>query len=224
MVLYAHIHTILEYRISVVPMMEVLLQGVSLGISTGLFCLGYCAPVAVPLLMSEGKELTHGVWVICELALGRLVAYLIVGAAAGYLGMQLEGPTFEIMIGAAMIIMSALLIIYATAGMQNRPIPHICNRLRIQSPRFPLLFGFLTGINICPPFLLAISCALGQGNMAGGMLFFGGFFAGTSAYLVLLLPLGYLGRWQNMRQIALIVALLSGVFFLIMGIARFMAL
>ena len=94
----------------------------------------------------------------------------------------------------------------------------------MQNPRFPWLFGFLTGINICPPFLLAISCALGQGNMSGGMLFFGGFFAGTSAYLVLLLPLGYLGRWQNMRQIALIVALLSGVFFLIMGIARFMAL
>ncbi|MEA1906488.1 MAG: hypothetical protein U9N12_05980, partial [Euryarchaeota archaeon] len=74
------------------------------------------------------------------------------------------------------------------------------------------------------PFLLAISCALGQGNMPGGVLFFGGFFAGTSAYLVLLLPLGYLGGGRTWRRIELIVALLSGVFFLMRGIARFMAL
>ena len=205
-------------------MMEVLLHGIILGISTGLFCLGYCAPVLVPLLMSEKRGLTQNALVICELALGRLFAYLVVGAAAGYLGMQLEGPTFEIMIGAAMVIMSALLIIYATTGMQNRPIPHIFNPLKMRNPRFPWLFGFLTGINICPPFLLAISCAIGQGNIAGGMLLFGGFFVGTSVYLVLLLPLGYLGRWQNVRQIALITALLSGVFFFLMGIARFMAL
>ncbi|MEA3282964.1 MAG: sulfite exporter TauE/SafE family protein [Euryarchaeota archaeon] len=205
-------------------MMEVLIQGISLGISTGLFCMGYCAPVFVPLLMSEKRGLTQSALVIFELALGRLIAYLVVGAAAGYLGMKLEGPTFEIMIGAAMIIMSAFLINYATTGMQNRPIPHIRNRLKMHNPRFPWLFGFLTGINICPPFLLAISCAIGQGNMAGGMLLFGGFFIGTSVYLVLLLPLGYLGRWQNVRQIALMTALLSGVFFFLMGIAQFMAL
>ena len=32
------------------------------------------------------------------------------------------------------LIMSALPISYATAGMQNRHIPHICNRLKMQSP------------------------------------------------------------------------------------------
>lgn len=210
--------------ISMIAMMEVLLQGISLGISTGLFCLGYCAPVFVPLLMSGKGGLAQGVLVISELALGRLIAYLVVGAAAGYLGMQLEGHAFQIMIGVAMIIMSALLIIYAAAGMRNRPTPVICNRFEMRSLRFPWLFGFLAGINICPPFLLAISCAVGQGNVAGGMLLFGGFFVGTSVYLVMLLPLRYLGRWQDMRRIALIVALLSGVFFFLMGIAHFMAL
>jgi hypothetical protein len=57
-----------------------------------------------------------------------------------------------------------------------------------------------------------------------GMLLFGGFFVGTSVYLLLLLPLGYLGRWQNVRLIALMTAMLSGAFFFLMGITRFIAL
>lgn len=55
-----------------------------------------------------------------------------------------------------------------------------------------------------------------------GVLLFGGFFLGTSVYLVLLLPLSYLGRWQSLRLIALMTALLSGVFFFMTGILRFL--
>jgi hypothetical protein len=60
--------------------------------------------------------------------------------------------------------------------------------------------------------------------MVKGMSLFGGFFMGTSVYLLLLLPLGYLGRWENVRLIALMTALLSGIFFFLMGIARLVVL
>lgn len=56
-------------------MMEVTLQGILLGLSAGLFCLGYCASVFVPLMMSENKGVAQSAWVVSELALGRLVAY-----------------------------------------------------------------------------------------------------------------------------------------------------
>jgi hypothetical protein len=136
--------------------------------------------------------------------LGRLVAYLLFGAAAGYLGMQLEGPSFQRVVGGAMVVLSAFLLLYAVTG--GWPRLTLCRWTNRRYFRFPIAFGFLTGINVCPPFLLAISYTLGLGSMGKGALLFGGFFLATSAYLVLLFPLGYLGRWQSLRLIALMTA------------------
>jgi sulfite exporter TauE/SafE len=203
-------------------MMEVAIQGILLGLSTGLFCLGYCAPVFVPLIMSEKRAVAHNALVVGELALGRLIAYLLSGAVAGYLGMQLEGPAFQRIIGWAMIILSAILLLYVVT--MRWPHLTLCRWAKGSHFRFPIVFGFLTGINICPPFLLAVAYTFGLGSMVIGTIFFGGFFLGTSVYLLVLLPLGYLGQWQNLRIIALITAILSGVFFLFMGIARLIML
>ena len=199
-------------------MLAVTIQGIALGLSTGLFCLAYCAPVYVPLMMSEKGGVARSARVVGELALGRLVAYLAFGAVVGYLGTQLEEPFLQKMVGIAMVVLSAFLLLYvATRGW-----PHLafCRWLGGCRFRFPIVFGFFTGINICPPFLLAISYAFGLASIAEGMLLFGSFFVGTSVYLVLLLPLGYLGRWQSLRLISLMAALLSGVFFLVVGLVR----
>ena len=203
-------------------MLEVTIQGILLGLSTGLFCLGYCAPVFVPLMMSENRAMAHDALVVGELALGRLVAYLACGAVAGYLGMQLEGPSFQRAVGGTMVVLSTLLLLYVA----TRRWPHftLCRWANVRYFRFPIVFGFLTGINVCPPFLLAISYTFGLGSMGKGALLFGGFFLGTSVYLLVLLPLGYLGRWQSLRLIALMTALLSGVFFFMMGLTRLMML
>jgi hypothetical protein len=144
------------------------------------------------------------------------------GMAAGYIGMRIDGPSFQRAIGGAMVVLSVILLLYvATRGWPHLPICRWANQRHL---RFPFAFGFLTGLNVCPPFLLAISYAFGMGSAINGTFLFGGFFLGTSVYLLVLLPLGYLGRWQNLRLIALITALLSGVFFFLMGIARFISL
>ncbi len=202
-------------------MIEVTIQGVLLGLSTGLFCLGYCAPVYVPLMMSGNGRASWTARVVGELAAGRLAAYVIVGATAGYVGVQLEGTLLEIVTGASMIVLSVLLLLYAAT--QGWPHLSICRWVNQRRIRFPIAFGFLTGFNVCPPLLLAISYAFGLGSL-GGLLLFAGFFAGTSAYLVLLLPLGFLGKWRTIRLIALMTAVLSGTFFLLMGVARILAL
>jgi hypothetical protein len=136
--------------------------------------------------------------------------------------MQLEGPSFQRVMAGAMVVLSILLLLYvATKGWPHLPLCHWADRRYV---RFPIAFGFLTGFNVCPPFLLAISHAFGLGSIGKGMFLFGGFFTGTSVYLLLLLPLGYLGRWENVRLIALMTAMLSGVFFFLVGITRLMAL
>ena len=203
-------------------MLDVTIQGALLGLSTGLFCLGYCVPVFVPLMMSEKRKVKQSAWVIGELALGRLVAYLIVGAAVGYIGMQLESPFFQKVVGGIMIILSGLMLLFVATRMK----PHLgfCRWANNRYIRFPILFGFFTGFYVCPPFLLAISYTLGLGGISKGVLFFGGFFLGTSVYLLMLLPLGFLGKWENFRLIALLTAVFSGVFFLGIGIIRLLVL
>jgi sulfite exporter TauE/SafE len=203
-------------------MMKTVFQGAFLGLSTGLSCLGYCAPILVPLLMSGDGRLVQGVRVIGELVLGRLAAYLVIGAAAGSIGAQMEGPFFRTVTGASMVIMSILFLFYVLTRWR----PHLsaCRWAGERSFRFPVAFGFLTGINVCPPFLLAISYALSTGSVGKGMLFFSGFFIGTSVFFVLLLPLGCLGRWRDLRLIALMAALLSGAFFFLKGVTLLIAL
>ena len=56
--------------------------------------------------------------------------------------------------------------------------------------RLPFAMGFLTGINVCPPFLTGMVVVLAIGSAAGGVAFFMAFFAATSLYL---LPV--LGVW-----------------------------
>ncbi len=197
-------------------MAATILQGLTLGLSTGLFCLAYCAPVLVPLMMAEQRDLGRIARTIGELALGRLIAYLAFGAAVGYLGAQLQEPAVQKVIGAAMIVLAALLLLYV--AIRGWPHLGLCRRVDERYLRFPILFGLLTGLNICPPFLLAITAALNASSAVLGVLLFAGFFVGTSVYLVVLVPVGYLGRWPALRTVSWMTALLSGIFFLAQGV------
>lgn len=199
-------------------MLTALLQGLTLGLSTGLYCLATCAPAFVPLIMAEERRWGGVARVIGELALGRLVAYLAFGAGVGYLGMELQGPLLDRVVAVGMIVLALGMFLYVFV----RGWPHLsfCRVVNARYARFPLLLGLLTGLNACPPFLLAISSALGLGSIGLGVALFGGFFLGTSVYLLALVPLGYLGRWPHLRLVALMTAVLSGSFFLVLGIVR----
>jgi sulfite exporter TauE/SafE len=202
--------------------LEVTLQGLLLGLATGLSCLGYCGPIYIPLMMAEKRGTVQTARVIAELALGRLVAYLLFGAAIGYIGGKVDGPLFQRVMAGATVLLSLLLLVYVTT--QGWPNLSVCRWVDKRHLRFPVVFGFLSGFNVCPPFLLAISYTFGLASIFRGMLLFCGFFAGTSVYLLLLLPLGYLGRWQNIRLVGLMTAVLAGIFFLFVGVIRFVAL
>jgi len=51
-------------------------QGFLLGLSTGVFCLGYCAPVLVPYVLAEARpQLGVNLGLVGQFLLGRLAAY-----------------------------------------------------------------------------------------------------------------------------------------------------
>jgi sulfite exporter TauE/SafE len=190
-------------------------QGFLLGLSTGLFCLATCAPAFVPFIMAEERSLPQGAITLGELALGRLLAYLLFGLAVGYAGAKLNGPWLDKAVGMAMISLSVVMLLFV--AFRKMPYLGLC-RLSDKYSRFPVLFGFFTGINVCPPFLLAISSAAGMGSLWGSVLLFGGFFMGTTIYLGLLMPIGFLGAYEPVRITGLITIVLSSIFFLGLGI------
>ena len=194
---------------------EAISQGVLLGLSTGIFCLVTCAPVYVPFVLSEDRKLWGNILAVGEIATGRLIAYLLFGLILGILGTQISGPRLNEAIGTTMILLSVLMLIFVV----TKKWPHfgLC-KLSKKYVNYPAFFGFLTGINVCPPFLLAMSIALSYTSIAGSIILFGGFFVGTSFYLIMLVPLGLAAKVESIRQIGMITAVMSGVLFLVLGL------
>ena len=83
----------------------------------------------------------------------------------------------------------------------------------------PPVLGFLTGINPCPPFLLATTYVLDGADPLDGVLLFVAFFAGTSLYMLPLAFVGLLSRYEQIREVARLTAIIVGVVFLLMGIS-----
>lgn len=194
---------------------ETISRGMLLGLSTGVFCLVTCAPVYVPFVLSEDRKLRRNILSIGQIAMGRLIAYLFFGLILGILGKQIDGPWLNKAIGTAMILLSVLML--AFVAVKKWPHFGLC-KLSKKYVNYPAFFGLLTGINVCPPFLLAMSAALSYASIAGSILLFGGFFVGTSFYLILLVPLGLAAKVESIRQIGLITTVMSGVMFLALGL------
>ena len=73
----------------------------------------------------------------------------------------------------------------------------------------PFALGFLTGINVCPPFLTGLVVVLDLGSALSGAVFFAAFFAATSLYLLPALgvwPWLSSARAQGVGRLALFLA------------------
>ena len=199
-------------------MLTILMEGITLGLAAGIFCLPSCAMVYIPLLLSQKNGIIASTWIMGEFILGRLAAYLLFGALAGCLGLEWENPFTRKIAATAMILLSGLLLLYV---INQVPLSFkFCPKLPGFTSKIPIVLGFITGINVCPPFLLAVTRAVDTGSMLQGMELFFGFFLGTSIYLLMPLPLGFLGKWENVRIVAYMTAVLSSIFFMVFGIGR----
>jgi hypothetical protein len=82
----------------------------------------------------------------------------------------------------------------------------------------PLTGGFVTGLNLCPPFLLAITGAVETHQLYGSLLFFIMFFLGTSVYFIPMPFLGFFKRKQVLQVIGKFAAILAGLLYLYKGV------
>jgi sulfite exporter TauE/SafE len=205
---------------------KLLYRAIALGLTNGLSCIGLCLPVALPTIAgTKTTTLTGSILRVLIFLLGRLIAYLFFGFLAGLIGVTLQRfPFFHFwIIPILYLLLALLLIIYGITGLN--PFPHftLCRLMQphLNSSRFLFLLGFLVGLSPCPPFLLALVNVIDIAGILNGIFFFLFFFLATSIYFLPLIFVGYLARFDLFRTAANIIAVITGVYFLILSFARF---
>lgn len=188
-----------------------------LGFSTGLFCAGFCVPLVAPLLLSdENRSIRRSASRVSLFLAGRLVAYLLFGLVFGALGGALSRVwgIKAVLLPLVYAILGVLMIVYAV--VQSFPHVGLCRVVspRIRSGWYLAVVGFLAGINLCPPFLLAVTTVIDIGGALRGALFFFVFFLATSIYLLPLFFAGLVSRFSSVRFAGRVAAVLAGLYFL----------
>lgn len=201
-----------------------MLQGFLLGLASGTTCLATCAPVLIPLLLGEGKQTRQNWALLGQFLGGRLVGYLLFALfawASGQLVLAAAGGARSPLFGAAYVLLAAALLVYGLGKW-----PTVCagslTGLRARLARWPALLplglGLLTGLNLCPPFLLAFTGAADGRSLLNSLAFFALFFVGTSLYFLPLPFVGLLRRFDVLRTVGRLAAVVVAVYYLFTGI------
>lgn len=202
---------------------RIILQALALGLSAGSSCLGFCLPIALPVLFGTKASgvRTSTIRLITFLS-GRLCAYLLFGIIAGSLGTTLAHSPFlrTRLLPLLYILLALFLIIYGITEIN--PIAHLapCRFIQpgVNSIWFLFILGFLAGISPCPPFLLAITRVIDIAGIINGILFFIFFFFATSLFLLPLLIAGFFTRFAIVRTASRILAIITGLYFLFLAL------
>ncbi len=202
----------------------VLTEGFLLGIASGGVCLAYCAPVLVPYLLGEGNTVRGGAMAVAGFLGGRFIGYLAFAVLAWLTHCAVIDhlPHQKIVIGIVTIGLAALLVAYGFAGRWQACLGSTAGTVLAKLPwrntaLLPALLGLITGLNLCPPFLMAFGSAAQLPGLWQSLLFFAAFFVGTSVYVAPLPLLGVVGRREMVKTIGRLAAGVVGLFYLYSG-------
>lgn len=195
-----------------------------LGMTTGPYCLTACFPMVLSVALAEGKgNSAFQTWLfVGKFIGGRFSAYLAFGLVIGLLGSRLGGMSHRI--GTfAMILMSIILIGY---GLGVRlPRVGMCRVAgRTEGHRlFPFILGGLTGLNVCPPFLLAVTYTLHRTvTPTFGICFFMSFFIATTLYILPVGIAGHIPHREIVARMGRVAAVVVGIVFFYQGLSALM--
>ena len=187
-------------------MFAMLSRAFLLGLATAPFCAAACAPVFLPVVLSREKaRFGAQAAALGEFLVGRLVAYGATGLVVGWIGGAVGAQMPPWVMPAATALLGAALLLYAVSETTHESA--FCRAVKRwgRGGTFPLLLGFLTGANICPPFVTAMTDALRAGGAIQGLAYFIAFFCATSlvSLPLLLLALGsFLPAVQSLGRVA----------------------
>lgn len=193
----------------------VIISGFLTGLSVGIYCLGICLPVFVPIILGQKREPKESFWLVLEFSLGRLLGYVLFGFIVGYLGVVIESLLVHRVIGLATLLLGLLMIGYSLGLFYWGA--KVCAKSFIWI-KIPFLLGFLTGVSPCPPFLTSLGYVFNLQSILLGMAYFLFFFLGTSVYIAPLAFLGLFSRETKLQKIARVSGIFVGIYFFISGL------
>jgi hypothetical protein len=202
------------------------MQGFLLGLANGATCLAFCAPALIPFVMHEGQTVRQNLVMLLKFLGGRLGGYLVFGLAAWATGsLLLEAVGYQaVIIGMAYMGLAVALLVAVlrkrapTGGCAFEGARPILNRWPVF---LPIGMGFLAGLKVCPPLLLAFTDAASTGTLAGSLVFFLAFFLGTSVYFI---PIPFLGVFRHVSALQIVgkfAAVIVSLYYLYAGILLF---
>ena len=199
------------------------MQGFLLGLANGTTCLAFCAPILVPFLLKEGKDVRQNLVTLFKFLGGRLGGYMLFGLLAWATGsLLLRATAYQgLVIGTAYVGLSALLLV---AMLRKKAPAGACafEGAQAKLSRWPALLpvgmGFLAGLKVCPPLLLAFTEAASTGTLTGSLVLFLTFFLGTSIYFIPLSFLGAFTRVTALRTVGQFAAVIVALYYSYSGI------
>jgi hypothetical protein len=193
-----------------------LVKGFLLGAANNFVCIGVCAPVLLSYLLS--RENKPYIPIIGFLA-GRLLAYLVFALGSGFLGVYFEGRLDPLIFSIVTIILAAWLIIFSAGKLGHSQTFCRFSAKYFSGKYFAFFWGTAAGLNICPPFLLGLSETMGMHSLIKPVIFFAGFYLGSSLWLIILLFTDKLTKKRNVLVIGRVLSLLVGLWYLGKGVS-----
>ncbi|HXX33270.1 MAG TPA: sulfite exporter TauE/SafE family protein [Thermodesulfobacteriota bacterium] len=202
--------------------------GFLLGLASGGACLVTCGPLAAAFLTAEGANLKQCIALLTIFLSGRFLGYCGWAVLAWLLGRAIfQVPSGSTAFSFAGLVLGAWLIYYGI----SKPVDHshkscpgsILKSFSTGLGNYQVLFrggiwGFLSGLQVCPPFFAAIIGAARTGGLGGSLLFFFLFYLGTGIWFLPFPFVGTLGRFRQVAQVARFCALLLGAYYIYSGL------
>jgi len=201
-------------------------EALVLGLASGPACLASCGPVVVPSLLAERAGLRLNSRYLFLFLTTRLAGYLLFAAVAWEVGalVSLPTPARSLVFGLIHVLLACVLLRYAYSA--GRSCAHACAGSELvtigaaSSHRIPgaAVLGFLTGVSLCPPFVVAGVRAAEATNIAAALLFFVVFFLGTSVWMVPFVGLGWVKRNEAVNTVARMAMVLIALYYMYAGV------
>lgn len=208
--------------------MSGLAEAVFLGLASGPVCLGSCGPVLLPCLAAESAGLRRTAGLLSVFLGGRLAGYLAFAALAWAAGLAapIDPHSRALLFGIANLGLAVVLVWYGwfsrrhgRAGRQppGQELYRIEARPRSR-PSAAAALGLFTGLNLCPPFVVASVRAAETRSLPSAMVFFLLFFAGTTVWFLPALAVSSLRRINAAATVARMIMLLLAAYYAYLGV------
>lgn len=201
------------------------MEGFFLGLANGTICMAYCAPVLIPYVLGNGDSVKGNFYTVGKFLLGRFMGYMIFAVLAWETNkMLLENNNYKgFILGITYIILAILMFFYGIINSHSSCPVKQSKRLldkfnAVNSKNMPIFLGLLTGLNLCPPFLMAFTGAAGSGSMSASIIFFFMFFIATSLYFIPISFIGVLKNRNGLRSIGRLSAVIMSFYYFYMGL------